>query len=210
MLSLNSLQAGYNGQSVVSLPPLSLAPKATCLIRGTSGSGKTTLLHTIGGLQAPVSGSVSLNGTDLYSLNESSRDHLRGQKISLIFQTLHLIKCLSVMENLMLAQHVSGQNQDHTKALSLLDRLGIADLKDRPAHTLSQGQSQRVAIVRALLKTPSVILADEPTSSLDDVSCQKTINLLKELSHEASAVLVVTSHDSRIFSAFDQTLTLES
>lgn len=208
MLEILSLRAGYSGHDVLSLSGLSLTQGQDCLVKGRSGSGKSTLLHTIAGLCPPLAGTIKVAGADIYTLSESARDHLRGKEISLIFQNLHLVKCLSVMQNLMLSQYVALEKQDVQRAEHLLEQLGLSDLHDRPATTLSQGQAQRVAIARALLKKPSLILADEPTSSLDEEACSKTINLLKTLARENNAILVVASHDARIFPEFSQAVTL--
>ena len=209
MLRINNLKAGYGRQIVVDLDDLQVDQGRSCLIRGKSGSGKTTLLYTIGGLMPPVSGSVQLAGTDIYGLDEAARDSLRGKKIGIVFQTLHLVKSLIVMENIMLGAFMAGAAQDRIWAAELLERLGIAGLGETPATAISQGQAQRVAIARALLNKPQLVLADEPTSSLDDASAAQVINLLKSLSAETGAALLVSSHDARIVNEFDQSIIME-
>lgn len=206
--ALTHLHAGYDGQTVISLPSLTLHAGERCLLKGPSGSGKTTVLHTISGILPPVGGSVMLNSRDIYSLTDSARDRYRGQNIGFIFQTLHLIKSLSVLDNVLVASYATSHRQNREQALALLERLGIADLAHRPATAISQGQAQRVAIARALLGSPPLILADEPTSSLDDTSCAQTIALLIELTQAANAILIVSSHDSRIQNSFSHILNL--
>lgn len=129
-----------------------------------------------------------------------------AKKIGIVFQTLHLVKSLTVMENIMLGAFMAGAAQDRIWAAELLGRLGIAGLEDTPATAISQGQAQRVAIARALLNKPQLVLADEPTSSLDDASAAQVINLLKSLWAETGAALLVSSHDARIVNEFDQTI----
>lgn len=208
MLNIENLAAGYGDHSVISLIELNLSPGQTCLIRGPSGSGKTTLLHTIAGFLPPRSGTVCIEGVSIYSLTEGKRDNFRGRRIGIIFQTLHLMKSLSVKENLELASYACGRAHDLQQANDLLEKLGIIALQDKPAMKISQGQAQRVAIARALLGGPSLILADEPTSSLDDKACAETGRLLKDLCKETNAVLIISSHDARIGSDFDQIITL--
>jgi putative ABC transport system ATP-binding protein len=210
MLTITGLKAGYGGQAVVSLPDIKLHQGQSCLLKGRSGSGKTTILQTLAGLSAPIAGAITLNGCDIHTLSESRRDHLRGQKMGIIFQTLHLIKSLNVTDNIRLSSHMAALPQKPERILSLLEKLGIKDLADRPATSLSQGQAQRVAIARALINSPELILADEPTSSLDDEACSQTMSLLQTLAREAGAILIVSSHDGRITPSFDQTITLES
>lgn len=210
MLTITGLKAGYDGKAVVSLPDIKLYQGQSCLLKGRSGSGKTTVLQTIAGLSNPVTGTITLNGRDIHALSESQRDHLRGQKMGIIFQTLHLIKSLNVTDNIKLSSHIAGLPQKPERITSLLETLGIRDLADRPATSLSQGQAQRVAIARALINTPELIIADEPTSSLDDDACSQTMSLLHTLAREAGAVLIVSSHDARITLFFDKTITLEN
>ncbi len=208
MLQVHHLTAGHNGQVIVSIPNLALQPGQTCLLSGQSGSGKTTLLHALAGFGTRISGDVKVNQTNLYSLKRAARDRFRGQHIGLIFQTLHLVKSLTVMENLLLAPFVTKQLPDTTHAESLLAKLGIADLKDKPATAISQGQAQRVAIARALLNKPFMLLADEPTSSLDDQAAENVMQTLLALTKESGTVLVVSSHDHRIQPHFDQQIKL--
>lgn len=206
MLTINNLKAGYNGKTVVDLKAFHVEQGKKCLIRGASGSGKTTLLYAIAGLGDIQNGTVSVEGTDIYKLSEGERDRFRGQKLGIVFQTLHLVKSLTVLENILLGSFVNKREQNAPYAKELLSRLGIAELPARPASDISQGQAQRVAIARALLNKPALLLADEPTSSLDSKSALQVIALLKTLSAETGAILLVSSHDDRIQHEFDQIL----
>ena len=208
MLDVTHLAAGYNGATVVTLPKLQLDPGRSCLLRGKSGSGKTTILCALAGLLRPLSGSIYLDRIDLYNQTESELDRLRGQKIGVLFQNLHLIKSLNVVQNILLGAYAARQEQNIDWAQELLERLGIANLAHKPVTEISQGQAQRVAIARALINKPSLLLADEPTSALDNESAARVLDLLMALGNELRLSLVVTSHDERIFGAFDQVVTL--
>ena len=206
MLTISNLKTGYGDKTVVDLKAFNVDKGKKCLIRGISGSGKTTLLYAIAGLGDIQNGTVSVEGTDIYKLSEGERDRFRGEKLGIVFQTLHLVKSLTVLENILLGSFVNKRDQNVPYARELLARLGIAELVDRPASDISQGQAQRVAIARALLNKPALLLADEPTSSLDSKSALQVIALLKSLSAETGATLLVSSHDDRIQNEFDQTL----
>lgn len=208
MLTVTNLKTGYDGKVVLFLPSFTLEKGRKGLIRGKSGSGKTTLLYAIAGLGEIEDGVVSIDGADIYKLDESQRDHLRGEKIGIVFQTLHLVKSLTVLQNVLLGAFVSKWEQNTLYAEELLKKLGIFELRDRPAGWISQGQAQRVAIARALLRKPTLLIADEPTSNLDNESAQTVIGLLKSLATETGATLLVSSHDDRISDEFDQTLVL--
>lgn len=210
MLTITGLKAGYDGKPVVSLPDITLHEGQSLLLKGRSGSGKTTILYSLAGLAAPLSGIITLNEQNIYALSETERDRLRGQKIGIIFQTLQLVKSLTVIDNLLLAPCMTGSPQNQEKAHQILETLGIKSLATRQATALSQGQAQRVAIARAIINSPKIILADEPTSSLDDEACKQTIDLLFKLAREAGAILIVSSHDTRLPSSCDQTVTLGS
>ncbi len=209
MLTLTDLHAGYNGQSIVHIPALSLDAGQTCLLRGQSGSGKTTLLHTLAGILQPVSGKIDILGTDIATLTESRRDRFRGENIGIVFQTLHLVKSLNVLDNVLLGSFVNDRAQDTEKALSLLTSAGLDNMHDKPITSLSQGQAQRVAIARALLASPKLLLADEPTSSLDDTTASQIMQLLLAGCAQNKTTLIVSSHDARIASSFDQVITLK-
>ncbi len=180
-----------------------------CLVSGPSGSGKTTLLYAIAGLLPVLSGTITVNGMEITALSESRRDRFRGRHIGIIYQTLHLVRSLSVIDNLLLSYFAAGLKQDRQRALHMLHRLGIEDKKDALPEELSQGQAQRVAIARAVLHRPPLILADEPTSSLDDKSCARVLEIIMQVAEEAGAALLISTHDSRVRPHFKQVMHFE-
>lgn len=206
MLSVKNVSVGYNKTSVWQLSELTLNAGDQFLLTGASGSGKTTLLYTLAGLQPALSGNIFINNTDITTLTETQLDHFRGQHIGIIFQTLHLIKSLTVLQNLSLASYVANLPQQKSHALELLDHLGIANKAHHLPEQLSQGQAQRVAIARAVLHKPALLLADEPTSSLDDDSCNSVIELISRIARENNTTLIISTHDQRVKSHFTKTL----
>lgn len=202
MLEVNQLKAGYQDKVIVEVPQLALSSGEHCLILGDSGSGKTTLLCTIAGLLSPLGGAINVNGQDIAKLHGSALDTFRGKNIGIIYQTLHMVSALSVLENVLLPQYAAGVPQDRKKAVDLLEQLGLADKKDQKPATLSQGQQQRVAIARAAINSPRIIVGDEPTSALDDRACATVIELLLNLAASSNASLVIATHDQRIKAHF--------
>jgi putative ABC transport system ATP-binding protein len=167
------------------------------LILGASGSGKTTILHIMAGLLIPSRGKIEIDNVTLNDLNGSSLDRWRGKNIGMVFQTIRLIKAISLLDNLKLACFMAGIKSDDVFIDHLLDRLGLMDKKYHYPHQLSTGQAQRVAIARALVTQPKWILADEPTSALDDAHCEETLNLLEDQAHQFGATLIIATHDNR-------------
>lgn len=178
------------------------------LVLGPSGSGKTTLLQLVAGFALPTAGRVRVLGRDLTAMRESERDTFRGRHIGFVFQTLHLVRALSVLDNLRLAAFLAGREQRTEELVALLDSVGLASRAAARPWALSQGEAQRVAIARALVNRPRLVLADEPTSALDDRNAQKVIDLLLGRTAEAGAALVVATHDARILSRFEHRLIL--
>jgi putative ABC transport system ATP-binding protein len=178
------------------------------LVLGASGSGKTTLLGIVGGLLRPSAGRVAVDGQDLSGLSGAALDRFRGRRIGFVPQKLHLIPSLSVEDNLALAQYLAGAGQDRTRVGEVLGVLGIADrAQARPAE-LSHGQAQRVAVARAVINRPSLILADEPTSNLDDAQCAQAVELLESQAAACGATLVVATHDQRVRARFEKRIEL--
>ncbi|TDU25630.1 putative ABC transport system ATP-binding protein [Panacagrimonas perspica] len=207
-LALHGLSFNYGDRTVLRLDALTLQPAETCAVIGPSGCGKTTLLHLVAGLLRPTLGTVSVCGQRLDELSVSACDRFRGRNMGIVFQRLHLLPALSVLENLLLAQHLARVSRDGAAANALLDALGIGELaRARPAQ-LSQGQSQRVAIARALVHRPSLLLADEPTSSLDDGNAVRAIELLRTQAQSIGAALLVVTHDRRIRGQLDREVVL--
>ena len=167
---------------------------------GPSGCGKSTLLHVIGGLTPPTAGHVQLDGTDLGGLNDSQRTELRKQKIGFVFQRYNLLPTLTVYGNIALACHIAGNRNGASRAAmnSIVKMLGLeARLDHRPAE-LSGGEQQRVAIARAVVNRPKILLADEPTGSLDTENSELVMNMLQELNHKHGQTILLITHNPEV------------
>ncbi|GAA4786757.1 ABC transporter ATP-binding protein [Olivibacter ginsenosidimutans] len=198
VIALDDVKFNYTDDVKLSFPRFTLRKGEHCLILGNSGSGKTTLIHMMCGLLRPSSGKVILNGVDIYGLSAKQLDHFRGQNIGLIFQQTHLIRSLTILENLQLARWLAGLKEDREELLLVLQRLKIADKATNYPHQLSQGQAQRAAIARALVNRPMFLIADEPTSSLDDHHAALVLDLLLDQSQNFGASLIIATHDKRV------------
>ena len=202
MIISKNLKFSYSGQKHFNFPDIHCDDKETLLILGQSGKGKTTLLHLLALLLRPESGEIHIAGNEITTLSSSRITQIRAKNIGIIFQRAHFTGSLSVIDNILLPNYFSGQKQDKEKARYLAEELGFADHLSKNTNQLSQGEQQRVSIARALMNNPNVILADEPTSSLDDNNCQKVIELLKKQSALIGASLVVVTHDQRLKDEF--------
>jgi putative ABC transport system ATP-binding protein len=198
MIEVDGLSYSYNGIDKIEFPDFAVGGNDHCLLLGESGSGKTTLLHLLGGLLPVQHGSVTVNSIALSSLSETARDHFRGKSVGFIFQENHLMKALTVKNNLLMAPFLAGIKQHEKQVDDVLDFLGLTSKKNSRVHELSQGQVQRVAVARALMNKPAVILADEPTSALDDTSCERVIRLLRDVTTQYNTTLVIATHDQRL------------
>ena len=208
MLKTHSLFFAYNKQTDFEFPDIQLTDGEHLLVLGESGIGKTTLLHLIAGLLQPASGSVEIMGTVLKELSSAQLDRFRGKHIGLIFQRPHFVSALSLQENLALVEYLAGKKQDKKRIKKVLDSLGIEHKHSERPHRLSQGEQQRAAIALAVVNNPKLILADEPTSSLDNKNCEKVTALLKEQAVATGAQLIIITHDQRLKDQFQNTLTL--
>lgn len=198
MFAVNNLQHSYDGQNVLAVDAWQAAQGEHWLVLGPSGSGKTTLLHALAGILRPAAGSIVVAEQDLAALSPSALDHFRGRHIGIVLQRLHLIPSLSVMENLLLAQYLSGMPQDRRRTEEVLASLDLAEKAGAKPHELSFGQAQRVAVARAVVNRPRLLLADEPTSNLDDARCLQVLELLQAQARACNATLVIATHDQRI------------
>lgn|SRR3989338_2439593 len=171
-------------------------------IVGPSGAGKSTLLHILGGLDKPTSGQVTLDGEDLYALNDGRRAKIRNTKIGFIFQFYHLLPEFTALENVMVPGLVKGDSQNdealRAKALDLLDQVGLVQRAMHKPNQLSGGEQQRVAIARALINQPKIIFCDEPTGNLDSESGQAIVKLLMELNAKNKQTFVIVTHNDAI------------
>jgi putative ABC transport system ATP-binding protein len=197
MLLTKGLRFKYDALNQFKIKDINLAGGNELLVLGKSGSGKSTLLNILGGLLPPDEGEVIVNGVSLYGLGGAEMDKFRGRHIGIVFQKPHLLMPLSVEENIKLAHYFSKNKLSHP-VRGLLEDLGLADKAGAKIHTLSEGEAQRVSIARALANHPSIILADEPTSSLDDENAQSVVHLLRQQAEKLNAVLIVVTHDRRV------------
>lgn len=198
MFELTNVAHRYGAVFAVAVPHWRAGTGEAWLLSGPSGCGKSTILHILAGLIVPTEGSVVVAGSDVRSLGEGERDRWRGRTVGLVPQRLHLVGALNVRDNLRLAQTLPGLPADDGRITALLESVGVADLARRYPRQLSQGQAQRVAVARAVVNRPAVLLADEPTANLDDAHAAQALELLRAQAVEAGATLVVASHDHRV------------
>ncbi|HAO48601.1 MAG TPA: ABC transporter ATP-binding protein [Runella sp.] len=198
MISCQNLTFSYSPQKRFTFPDITCADREALLILGQSGRGKTTLLHLMALLLRPEGGSVMIGDKDITPLSVAEAAAVRASQIGIIYQKPHFVSSLSVLENVLLPNYLAQKFQDKNRARALAEELGFAEHLSKKTHQLSQGEQQRVSIARALMNNPAVILADEPTSSLDDDNCDKVITLLKNQSEQIGASLVVVTHDQRL------------
>jgi len=188
----------------------SLQPQQTAAIVGASGSGKSTLLSMLAGLDTPSQGTVRLQGQDMFALDEDARAALRGQKIGFVFQSFQLLPNLTALENVMLPLELSGSRGARQQATEMLQRVGLGQRLGHYPKLLSGGEQQRVALARAFVVRPAVLLADEPTGSLDHATGAAVMDLMLELNREQGTTLVLVTHDRSIAAQCERTLTIEA
>lgn len=198
MFAVQQLTHAYNGKTVLHVDDWRAAQGAQWLMLGPSGSGKTTLLHVLAGILRPASGQVTVADQDVMALSPSALDRFRGRHVGIVLQRLHLIDSLSVLNNLLLAQYMAGEAQNAAHAREVLASLDLGDKAGAYPHELSHGQAQRVAVARAVVNKPKLLLADEPTSNLDDTRCAQVLDLLLDQARACGATLVIATHDQRI------------
>ncbi|OUV75453.1 MAG: ABC transporter ATP-binding protein [Flavobacteriales bacterium TMED123] len=208
MLKTEALSFSYDNTNIFNFPDILLQKGEDLLILGDSGVGKTTLIQILSGLLRPQSGIVELNGTRFENLSSKSLDQFRGSHIGMVFQRSHFVRNLSILDNLLLFLYLSNKLHDKQRAIDLLEEIGLSDKMNSMPDELSQGEQQRAAIANALIKTPDLILADEPTSSLDDNNCQKIITLLKQQASLTNAKLIIITHDQRLKDQFNTSILL--
>ncbi|RZL04638.1 MAG: ATP-binding cassette domain-containing protein [Pedobacter sp.] len=208
MISINAVQQQYTSGSKIGFKDWEIAAGDKWLLLGDSGSGKTTLLHILTGILKPTAGNITINGTSIYDLTSKDLDQFRGRNIGIIFQRPHLIKSLTIKENLLIAQSFAGLSTDVNRVTEVLSSLNILEKANNYPAQLSQGQLQRVSIARAVINKPALLIADEPTSSLDDKNAQAVLKLLLEQSALNNATLIVATHDKRVKDEFTKTYDL--
>jgi putative ABC transport system ATP-binding protein len=187
-----------------------LQARETAAIVGASGSGKSTLLALIAGLDTPTQGTVRLAGQDIFALSEDDRAALRAQKVGFVFQSFQLMGNLTALENVMLPLELSGVRQARSLATEMLQRVGLSQRLSHYPKVLSGGEQQRVALARAFVVKPAVLLADEPTGSLDFATGDTVMRLMFELNEELGTTLVLVTHDPAIAARCQRRITIEA
>ncbi|REA62646.1 ABC transporter ATP-binding protein [Dyadobacter luteus] len=208
MVDVKAVSYQYAGAESMTFGDLCIGAGEKWLLTGESGSGKSTFLHILTGILKPASGKVTIDGTDIYSLSSAAQDRFRGRNIGIVFQQAHLIKSLTIQENLLLAQSFAGLPKNKKKVNQMLQELGIGSKAFSYPQQLSQGQLQRASIGRALINRPGLLVADEPTSSLDNRNADTVLRLLLDLSNSHNTSLLVSTHDDRVKPAFSNVYNL--
>ena len=207
MLKTKEVEFNYDNQMFFKFQNIDLNSNENLLIIGESGVGKTTLMHLLAGLLKSNSGSIKLFDKELNQMSSYQLDSFRKNNIGIVFQRPHFVNSLTVKENLQLAQYIANKN-DNNRIESILKHLTIFEKSNKKTTQLSQGEKQRVSIALAIVNSPKLILADEPTSSLDDNNCSKVIKLLKKQATDFGAQLIVITHDSRLKKHFKKSIEL--
>ncbi len=204
MLEAHGLSLAYLQGPLLRFDDVAVEQGGTLLLRGPSGSGKSTWLALAAGLLTPSAGVLRVAGQAVAELGPSARDAWRAQTVGFLPQKLHLSEALSVADNLALVYFAAGLPLDRAAIAQGLAALGVAHLVQRKPAQLSGGQAQRVALARALLLRPRVVLADEPTASLDDAACTSALQRLQHSAQACGATLVLATHDARVWQALPQ------
>lgn len=195
---------------ILDVPAYAVAEGEQAVLVGASGGGKTTLLHIIAGITRPDSGQVVLDGMELTRYREATRDRIRARKIGYVFQTFNLLPAFSALENVLLGLSFASGQASPARARQMLQRVGLGHrLSSRPG-TLSVGEQQRVAVARALVNRPRLLLADEPTANVDPANQQKVIDLIRETCREENIALVMVTHAQEVARQFERVDRLEA
>jgi putative ABC transport system ATP-binding protein len=188
----------------------SLQARESAAIVGASGSGKSTLLSIVAGLDTPTSGTVRLKGIDIFAMNEDARAAVRAAHVGFVFQNFQLLGNLTALENVMLPLELQGRSDAHAQATEMLERVGLGQRLGHYPKVLSGGEQQRVALARAFVVKPAVLLADEPTGSLDFATGEAVMQLMLTLNREIGTTLVLVTHDRGIAARCDRQLQVEA
>ncbi|KOY86382.1 ABC transporter ATP-binding protein [bacterium 336/3] len=207
MFEISGLIHEYQSQTVLSVEKWQAMQGEHWLVLGKSGSGKSTLLHILAGLLRPSRGEVKVNDTDVKKLKSDDIDRFRAQNIGIVFQKPHLIQTLTVFENLLLVPYLAHKGSSQ-QIYTILESLNMAHKQKNYPYQLSQGELQRVSIARAMIANPILLLADEPTASLDDENAHNVIDLLQTKAQEIKATLLIATHDQRVKKSFSNTYIL--
>ena len=207
-MRIQDLEVQYQGENPIHFPDFECHSDRPLLVLGSSGSGKSSLLHMIAGLIKPRKGKIWIDDTEITGLSQSEMDVFRRKKIGVALQKSVFIHSLTVLENLMYFQYFSHAKQNESECMDWLTKLGLENKADQKAFTLSQGEQQRVNFIRALMKKPSLLLADEPSSSLEDENAIMVARLLLHQADQIGTTLIVVTHDHRLSSMFSNSMTL--
>lgn len=205
MIEFKNVTKSYS-QPILAIPDLTITDKSQVGVFGPSGTGKTTFLHLISGLILPTTGTIRVAGTDITGLKEAQRDVFRANNVGYIFQTFNLVEGYSAIENVMLGQVFLTGKANREKSADMLDKVGLADRMSHKPSELSVGQQQRVSIARALVNDPDILLADEPTGSLDAASSESVMDLI--LLFSSGRTLLLVSHDPKVLDRFSERISL--
>jgi putative ABC transport system ATP-binding protein len=210
MLEAREVSLTYAATPALREVTLQIESGASVALMGASGSGKSSLLHCLAGVIVPDSGSVIMDGVDLTGLTDKQRSRLRLERMGVVFQYGDLVPELSLLENVALPLQLLGRptRDARPRAMDLLDRLGVAHLADARSAAVSGGEAQRAAVARAVVHEPSVILADEPTGSLDSLNAEAVLDALVELTRSSGTTLLVVTHDNVVASHLDTLVTM--
>ncbi|WP_448137690.1 ABC transporter ATP-binding protein [Sphingobacterium siyangense] len=204
IVSTTQLSFQYPNSTPIEFPDIHIEKGQHTLLLGDSGSGKTTLLNILGGLSRPETGLVKINNQDLSLLSNSKLDQFRAQYIGFIFQEAHLLRNLTLLENIKLAQSLAGKRIDLNAIHFILTKLQLDQKSDAYPNELSRGQLQRAAIARSVINKPALLIADEPTAALDDNNTYRVLELLLSIADTAGSTLLITTHDKRIKDQFSK------
>jgi putative ABC transport system ATP-binding protein len=198
MLTCNNLSYKINEKIIINSFNFSLKQGEHLLVLGPSGSGKTSLLSILAGMQPATTGTVEYDGVDLYKLSMTERDKFRGNNLGIIFQNFYLIHSLNIYQNILIAANMAGKKVASQKIYDYLQELGLDDIAQQKVTKLSNGQAQRLAVIRGFINQPKWLLCDEPTSALDDANTGKLLNLLKDQAKNQHSSLIIVTHDQRV------------
>jgi len=211
MISISDLRFRYpEGEFELSVQSLKVETGETVAVIGPSGSGKTTLLHLMAGIRLPQEGKVTTNDVEVTELDDGARRDFRIRRIGMVFQEFELLEYLSVLDNILLPYRINGSltldREVRDRAAAIAKQVGIADKLDRLSTKLSHGEKQRVAVCRALIAEPVLLLADEPTGNLDPTNTQKVLDILLDAAEATGATLVTVTHDHDLLDRFGRTV----